>query len=169
MIDTKSIIPWNQGGDVTVKRGEGADAFTSLRREMDRVFDDFFTGFAGRSMLPTLTGMRDAMPVVDVSETEKDVIVTAEMPGLDKNDFEVTLARDVLTIRGEKKAEHERKDGDSYYAERRYGGFARSIRLPFEVADEQVDANYDKGVLTVRVPKPADLQKSIRRIEVKAA
>jgi HSP20 family protein len=80
----------------------------------------------------------------------------------------VTLADDLLTIKGEKKAEQE-KNGNFTYAERRYGSFARSVRLPFQAGDVQIDAKYDKGVLTIRVPKPADAQKAARRIEVKAA
>ena len=73
-----------------------------------------------------------------------------------------------FAIKGEKRAEHEHSDGNACYAERRYGAFARSVRLPFEVKDEQVDAKYDKGVLTARVPKPAEVQQAVRRIEVKA-
>jgi HSP20 family protein len=76
---------------------------------------------------------------------------------------------DILTIKGEKKAEHEQKNGDAYYMERRFGSFSRSLRLPFEVKDEKVNAKYDKGVLTIRVPKPAEIQNAARRIEVKAA
>jgi HSP20 family protein len=81
----------------------------------------------------------------------------------------MTLAGDLLTIKGEKKSEHEEKNGDATYIERRYGSFRRSVRLPFEAGNEKVDATYDKGVLTIRVPKPAEVQKALRRIEVKAA
>ena len=84
-------------------------------------------------------------------------------------DFEVTLAGDVLTIKGEKKAKTENRNGSGYYVERLFGSFARSLRLPFEVYDEQVEAKYDKGVLTVKVPKPAEAQRHVRRIEVKGA
>jgi len=75
----------------------------------------------------------------------------------------------VLTIKGEKKDEREEKNGGMHYVERRFGSFSRSVRLPFEAADEKVDANYEKGVLTVRVPKPAELANASRRIEVKSA
>ena len=95
-------------------------------------------------------------------------MVTAELPGVTDKDVEVSLAGDILTIRGEKKAEHEQKNGDSYYAERRFGSFSRSLRLPFEVRDEKVDARFKDGVLTIHLPKPADLQNSVRKIEVKA-
>jgi HSP20 family protein len=131
------------------------------------MFDGFFDGFgrSGRS----LTGWSDVTPTMDLAESDKEILITAELPGLDEKDFEVTVAGDVLTLKGEKKSEHEQRNGDSYYAERRYGSFSRSVRLPFEVKDEAVEAKYDKGVLTVRVPKPADLQRPVKRIEVKRA
>jgi HSP20 family protein len=102
-------------------------------------------------------------------DKEQEVVITAELPGLDSKDFDVTLSGDVLTIKGEKKDEREEKNGDMQYLERRFGSFSRSVRLPFEAADEKVDAKYEKGVLTVRVPKPAELAKAARRIEVKSA
>ena len=104
---------------------------------------------------------------MDVTENDKEMVVTAEMPGLDHKDFEVTVVGDLLTLKGEKKAEHEHRNGDGYYMERRFGSFSRSVRLPFEVKDEKVDAHYEKGVLTIRVPKPADMQRQARRIEVR--
>ena len=107
--------------------------------------------------------------MIDVAETDLDVVITAELPGLSDKDFEVMLAHDLLTIKGEKKSEHEEKNGDATYMERRYGSFVRTVRLPFDVGNEKVDAKYDKGVLSVRVPKPAEAQKAVRRIEVKAA
>lgn len=90
----------------------------------------------------------------------------AELPGLDSKDFEVTLTGDIL--KGEKKDERQAKKGGSQYVERRFGSFERSIRLPFEAADHKVDAKYDRGVLTIHVPKPPELTKSARRIEVKS-
>jgi HSP20 family protein len=104
-----------------------------------------------------------------MTENEKELVISADIPGLDEKDLEVSLAGDVLTIKGEKKAEHEERNGGHYYVERRFGSFSRSVRLPFEVDDQQVEATYDKGVLTIRVPKPAELQKSVRRIPIKAA
>jgi HSP20 family protein len=95
-----------------------------------------------------------------------ELIVTAELPGLDEKDFEVTVSGEVLTLKGEKKAEHEERRGDAHYVERRLGGFSRSLRLPFEARNAKIDAKYDKGVLMIRVPKPVELQRPARRIEV---
>ena len=94
-------------------------------------------------------------------------MVTAELPGISDKDVEVSVAGDILTIRGEKRAEHEEKSGDATYMERRFGSFSRSVRLPFEIKDERVDAKFKDGLLTIHLPKPAELQKAVRRIEVK--
>jgi HSP20 family protein len=164
-MNIKSLIPWKEKSQTPATRDDLFDPFVTLRREVDRILDDFFNGSGGTA----LRAMNGVTPVLDVTESEKEIVVTAELPGLDEKDFEVTVAGDVLTIKGEKKAEHEEKNGDAYYMERRFGSFSRSVRLPFEVKDEQVDAKYEKGVLTVRIPKPAEVQKAVRRIEVKAA
>jgi HSP20 family protein len=131
---------------------------------MDRMFDHFFDGFSGRSG----NGSGAIAPAIDLDDTEKELVVTAELPGVSDKDIEVSLAGDVLTIKGEKKTETEQKKGNATYTERRYGSFSRSLRLPFEVKDEQVDAAFKDGVLTVRLPKPAEVQNQVRRIEVKA-
>jgi len=164
-----SIIPRRDKQTTPVRQDELVDPLVSFRREVDRMFDDFFNGFTGGNLRTTSGGLTAVTPVIDLAETEKDLRVTAEMPGLNEDDFDVTLTGDLLTIKGEKKSEHEEKEGGDYYAERRYGAFSRSIRLPFEVKDEQVDARYERGVLTVRIPKPHDLQTAARKIEVKAS
>lgn len=152
----------------TARRDDMLDPFVSLRREVDRMFDDFFNNSA-RGLRGTGNDWRAVTPTIDLAEDEKELVVTAELPGLNEKDFEVTLSGDVLTIRGEKRAEQEEKKGGATYIERRFGSFARSIRLPFEVRDEKVDARYDKGVLTIRVPKPPEVQRVTRRIAVRAA
>lgn len=159
-----SLIPWRDKSNVPMSREEATDPFVSLRRDVDRIFEEAFNGF-GRG-LSAWSGASAVTPTLDIADTDTEVVVTAELPGLDEKDFEVTLAGDILTIKGEKKAEAERRNGDAYYVERRFGQFSRSVRLPFE---ESIEAKYDKGVLTIRIPKPADAQRSVRRIEVKAA
>jgi len=160
-----SLVPWRERSEPAV-RDDAYDPFTAFRRDVDRMFDDFFIGF-GPSAMRSSSG--SVNPTIDATETEKEIVITAELPGLDEKDFEVTLAGDLLTIKGEKKSEHEERNGGSYYAERRFGSFSRSLRLPFEVKEESVDATYQKGVLTIRVPKPAEAQSAVKRIEVKAA
>ena len=164
MVDLKSLVPWrNSSATTPAMRGDFFDPFVNFRREVNRMFDDFFDG-AGWSG----SGQSGMMPAVDVHEDEKELVVTAELPGVSEKDIEVNLAGDMLTIKGEKKAERQHKDGDSWRMERHYGSFQRAIGLPFDVKDGQVDAKFSNGVLSVRIPKPADLQRSTRKIEVKA-
>jgi HSP20 family protein len=167
-MNLRSLAPWRSRSQAPATRGDDFDPFVSMRQEMDRVFDNFF-GALDRPSRGLMGGWQTISPALDIAENEKDVVVTAELPGLDEKDFEVTLAGDVLTLKGEKKSEQEKKNGDSQYVERRYGSFSRSVRLPFTVKNEAVEANYDKGVLTVRIPKPAEAQNAVRRIEVKTA
>jgi HSP20 family protein len=163
-----TLIPWRDKRQVSTRQDDYTDPFAAFRREIDRVFEDFSRGFASPTRLPN--GVWGAVtPLVDVTETDKDVVVTAELPGLDEKDFEVTLAGDVLTISGEKKDEREQKNDNGYYMERHFGSFSRSLRLPFEASDETIEANFDKGLLTVRIPKPANVQSAVRKIDVKAA
>ncbi|NNF79894.1 MAG: Hsp20/alpha crystallin family protein, partial [Rhizobiales bacterium] len=88
---------------------------------------------------------------------------------VDEKDLDVTLTGDVLAIKGQKKQENESKDGDRRYVERSFGSFTRSVRLPFEASDQNVEADMKNGVLTVRIPKPADYSNRSKRIEIKAA
>jgi HSP20 family protein len=163
-----AVIPWRDKSQVPANREDFYDPFVTFRREVDRMFDDFFSGVGARATQHWGGGF-GVVPTVDVTDAEKEMVVTAELPGLDEKDFEVTLSGDVLTIKGEKKEETENRNGGAYYVERRFGSFSRSVRLPFTVEDGQIDAKYDKGVLTVRVPKPAEAQRPVRRIEVKAS
>ena len=166
MVDIKALVPWrNNKSEVATKRDDFFDPFVSFRREMDRMFDRFFDG------LPASTGAgwQALTPAVDIDETDKEMVITAELPGVSDKDVDVSVLGDVLTIKGEKKSEKEQKDGDSTYVERRFGSFARSVRLSFEVKDGQVDARFKDGVLTINMPKPTDMQRSVRRIAVKSA
>jgi HSP20 family protein len=166
MANFASLIPWRDRSRDIVRHDENLDPFIALRRHVDRMFDDFFDTAFNR--FPAF-GNGSVNPTVDVEDTGKDLVVSAELPGLDSKDFEVTLTGDILTIKGEKKDERREKKGESHYVERRFGSFERSIRLPFEAADDKIDAKYDRGLLTIRVPKPAELAKPERRIEVKSS
>lgn len=166
MANLGSLIPWRDKSRVASRDEDRYDPFVSFRREVDRMFDDFFSGSFSR--LPGAFADRTLSPTIDVEDGEKDLVVTAELPGLDAKDFEVTLLGDVLTIKGEKKDARDEKNGGAHYVERRFGAFSRSLRLPFEAGDQKVEASYDKGVLTIRVPKPAELAKPARRIDVKS-
>lgn len=161
MLDLRSLVPW--AGRSTTPATRETDPFTAMRREMDRMFEDVF----GRSLLPTGTGMM--MPRMDVEETATDIRVTVELPGVEEKDVTIDLAGDLLTIKGEKKEEHETRDEGHHLVERSYGSFARSVRLPYMIETDAAEATFDKGVLTVRLPKPAEARKEPRRIEISKA
>jgi HSP20 family protein len=164
MVDFKALVPWRSKVQTPATRDDYFDPFVTFRREMDRMFDDFFASSRANSgSWPALT------PAVGIDETDKELVITAELPGVTEKDVEVSLAGDILTIKGEKKAEHEQRNGDGYYMERRFGSFTRSVRLPFEARDDNVQATFKDGVLTIQLPKPFELQKPVRRIEVKTA
>src|SRR5215210_8960517 len=107
------------------------------------------------------------MPHIDVSETEKELKICAELPGVTEKDVEVTLNDDVLTIRGEKKVERTNEQENYHFVERSYGTFQRSLRVPYPVEPDQVQARFEHGVLTVTLPKAEQQQRS-RRIQVQA-
>jgi HSP20 family protein len=104
---------------------------------------------------------------MNVSETDGEIEFTAELPGMDAKDIEVTLSDNILTIRGEKKSEKEEKEKDYHLVERSFGSFSRSFELPGGAAPSAIKATMDKGVLTVKFPKPA--QPEAKKIEIKAA
>ena len=158
-MNLRSLIPI--GRDRNVARND--NPFISLQREIDRLFDDFTRGFPALST----GGAAELPPNLDVTETDKQIEITAELPGLEEKDVQVNLADNVLTIRGEKKAEKEEKDKAYRLVECSYGSFVRSLELPDGVNAEAIKASIDKGVLKVTVPKPAPAQ--VKKIDVKAA
>ena len=166
----RSVLPFFSRHLPVSRSSEDTDPFMAFRREMNRVFDDTFRGFGLPSLVGQAFGRMPAgtlMPQIDVSETEHEIQVTAELPGIDEKDVEVILADDVLTIRGEKKAEHEQKDRDYHLMERSHGTFSRSLPLPFAADPSQVKAAFKNGVLTVTIQKPKEVLEKQHRIEVR--
>jgi len=148
--------------------------FSSFRREMERLFDDFDDYIwppSFRQAWPQRPFSRNGleMPAVDVAEKESAFEITAELPGMKEKDIEVTLSNGGLLIRGEKKAEKEEKKKDYYLHERNYGSFERYFTLPDGVAADQISASFENGVLTVTLPKTKEAKASERKIPIKAA
>ena len=143
------------------------DGLGSLFREIERTFDDF----SRRSPLAGFAGFGDGgmMPKVDVSETPDAIDITAELPGCEEKDIDITLSDGALTIRGEKKSERDDSGNDKnwHVVERSYGYFSRSIPVPFTPDPAQVEAKFDNGVLRVRLPKPADVTRRAQKIEIR--
>jgi HSP20 family protein len=155
-MNLRSLIPFQQ------QRGSVARPdvmlFGPLHREIDRLFDDFARGIGP-------LGGTALMPSMDVVETDKEIEITAELPGLEQNDVEISLVDDVLTIRGEKKAETEKKDKNYHVTERSYGVFYRALQLPPGIDPGNIRATMSNGVLKITIPKPA--RSEAQKIEVR--
>jgi HSP20 family protein len=136
--------------------------FGPLQREVERLFDDFT-----RSVGPSGQALIGLVPCMDVVETDKDVEITAELPGLERSDVEIAIDDGLLTIRGEKKAETESKDKNYHLTERAYGVFYRAIPLPQGVDESAIQATMTKGLLRITISKPAHPEP--KKIEVKEA
>jgi HSP20 family protein len=159
------LSPFRGGG--LMGGGFGGDPFMSLHREMNRLFDDAFRGSTGQ--MPASQGQSGEggmlMPHMDVSETDRELKICAELPGVSEKEIDVRLEDDVLVIRAEKKFERKDDKENYHFMERSYGTFQRAVRLPGPVDPEQVQANFENGVLTVSVPK-AEQQERSRRIQI---
>ncbi|MBB3394829.1 MULTISPECIES: Hsp20/alpha crystallin family protein [unclassified Rhizobium] len=169
-MSVRDLIPWgrNNGNQVpSLLRDDDRDPFLSLHREVNRLFDDVFRGFgSGLPSFGNSATFRGGWPSVEISDADKEIKVTAEVPGLEEKDIEVLLNDGVLTLKGEKRSESE--DKDRQFSERYYGRFERRIPLGVEVKEDQVDATFRNGVLTVTLPKTEKAQSQVKRIAIKS-
>jgi HSP20 family protein len=164
----KNLIPWSREKEDGVFKYENENPFFALQREMNRMFDNFsHTLFDDSPFMKEMSLSKTIHPKVDVVETEKEIQVTAELPGMDEKDIEVNFSRDSLVIRGEKKVEKEDKKKGYYLMERSYGSFHRAIPVPAGVDTEKVDAKFKNGVLKITMPKTPEAQKETKKIAVK--
>jgi HSP20 family protein len=142
-------------------RWEPAREINSLQQEMNRLFNTFFdtpaTGGAGGAT-------RRWVPAMDLVETDDHFVLRADLPGLSEADINLSLEGDVLTLSGERKAEHEERGEGYYRVERSTGAFSRSLTLPEGVDGDAITARFDKGVLEVRIPKPE--QRKPRKLQI---
>ena len=141
--------------------------FTDFDRRMDNLFDEVFGGSLVSYVVPETRGIFS--PRTDIKESDKDFRVSAEMPGIDHKDIDVSIHNGILTISGEKKVEKEEKSTDYHHVERSYGCFSRSISLPDYVNTDKIEAMYKNGVLTVSLPKTEKAMKLSKKIDVTTA
>jgi HSP20 family protein len=157
----------SQGGrQVAVREGEG-DPVQALQQSIDRLFEDFWRTFN----LPMLGdgdggGASAVVPQVDVRETEREVEIVAELPGMDEADVDVSVSQGMLTIRGEKRSEREEEKEDYVLRERSFGRVERIVPLPDGLDVDSAEGNFKNGVLSVRIPKSAETQRAAKRIAV---
>lgn len=136
-------------------RWDPAVEVDSLQSEVNRLFDSFFSGGRGSN---GNGATRRWVPAMDLAETPDHLLLTADLPGLGEEDISIEIKDGVLTVAGERRAESERKDKGYHRVERSFGRFSRSLSLPEGIDAEQVAASFDRGVLEIRIPKPAERQ-----------
>jgi HSP20 family protein len=156
----KNLIPWTRR-DTEMAGREGVEhPALAMQRELNRMFNGYWDRFNGHN---------GAFPRTDVAETDREVEVSIELPGIDEKDVDVAIANDVLTIRGEKKNSREEKRKGFYLAERSYGAFHRAIPLPPGIDSDKAKAEFKKGILTISLPKTPEAQSRVKKITVQAA
>ena len=159
----RDLVPRTKGQQLSTRQ-EPFDPFYTLHREMNRLFDDVFRGFGplGRVGSPLMEAQL-GWPRIELSETDKTVTVSAELPGLSEKDVQVEIANGILSIRGEKKAE--RSDESKFVSERYYGSFERQIPLE-GIEVDKAQADFKNGVLTVTLPKSEQSNGNVKRIAI---
>lgn len=163
-MDIRDLIPWSWGRrDVPASREE-SDPFRSLQQGINRVFDDFFSGF-NLEPFGRFTGFT---PRVDITETDKEIRVSAELPGMDEKDIDISITKNSLTIKGEKKEKKEEKEEGYYRCERSFGSFHRAIPIYTEIDTDKVEASFKKGVLNIVLPKSPESVKETKKVTVKS-
>lgn len=166
-MNVRDLIPWGRSSQAPISyRDSEQNPFLALHREMNRLFDDAFRGFEPR--LPASFGnfpaFGGAWPNVEITDKDQEVLVTAELAGLEEKDVEILLDNGVLTLRGEKRAESE--DKDKQFSERFYGRFERRIPLGYELDESKVDATFKNGLLRIVLPKTEKAQSAGKRIAI---
>jgi len=182
MMYIQKINPWNwfgheddQNKNLPTLRStrQFYSPLTQLHNDLDHMFDSLLRGFDMPSVEGGQAHSQDNVvlrPKVDVTSTDKEYTITVEVPGVDEKDVKLELAADgLLTIQGEKKHEKEHKDKNVHRVERSYGSFQRTLSLPEDASQENVEAAFKNGVLTVTVPRKAVAETSTKRIEIKKA
>ena len=175
-MNIRDLIPWGhnqdqshaQGRKDVAVRGEDNDPVLALQADINRMFENFWRVFD----LPTLDGndggfASNGVPKVDVREIDSEVEVVAELPGMNEGDVDISIGKEMLTIRGERKSEREQEDKGYLLRERSFGVIERMVPLPRGLDIDHAEATFRQGVLTVRIPKTAEAQQSRKRIQVK--
>ena len=168
-----NLVPWRWGSLRSLDEDRPFEAFRaemdSLHRSIDRLFADAWSGGFAPSLLSETWATGKIIPKLDVIDEDKGFRVTVELPGMTDKDVAVTVEDRILTIRGEKKEEKEKKEKDVFRRERAYGSFRRTIELPGDVDAAKIEAKFKDGVLSIDLPKTKEAQERVKQIPVKAA
>jgi HSP20 family protein len=152
----RSLVPSRESGALTMRP---SFPLFGLHREIDRLFSEFAQGIGPEG------GQANIIPNIEVSETDNVIEITAEMPGLERNDIDISIEDDTLTIRGEKRVEERQEERNVQLSERTYGVFLRVLQLPPGIDPSNVQATMSNGILRIVIPKPA--KPEAKKIEVK--
>ena len=164
----RGLIPLQRGTKHPVTK-RPLSPFSTLQSEMNRLFEDFGMGVGLEPFAKFDERLSSFAPSIDIDEGDDEILITAELPGMDKEDVDITLAKDYLTIRGEKKEETERKNGkEGRYYERTFGAFERVIPIISEIDEDKVDASFDKGVLHIKLPKTHEAKRDSKKVSVRS-
>jgi len=163
----RDLIPQNWGKKQLAERDAYQDPFSLAQNEMSQLINSLTQDFWSPMDIWGGRSWENLVPNLDVEETEKHFKITAELPGMDEKDVSVSLSKDTLTIKGEKKIEKEENKSNLHHVERSYGSFQRSVVLPAEVRKDKVEASFKKGLLTIILPKTRGNSNSQQDIPVK--
>lgn len=159
----RSLIPFNR--TASALQNDSIDMFSSLQREMNKLFDHAWRGFDSSAELKNVS----LSPQVDIRENAESYEIVAELPGVDQKDVHLEMNDQTLVLKGEKKIDKEDKNRKGYsLQERYYGSFMRSFVLPADVQSDKVSASFDKGILTILLPRNANPAAKVKKIEVKS-
>jgi HSP20 family protein len=162
------LLPWNRERSKYELQRRDEQNLMDLQNEMNSMFEEFFSN--PFSMSPIRKGMEiqdKFIPGIDVSETEKEILISADLPGMDEKDIHLAIEGDVLTLSGKKVQETTTKNTQIHSIERSYGSFSRSISLPSKVDIDKIDASFNKGVLKIKIPKKATNASLVKKIPIK--
>ena len=162
------LVPWKKNRSNIRVRRDYDDAIEPFRQEMNNLLNRFFGDWELDPFGSITSIAGEFTPMVDVKEDDEAITITAELPGMDEKDIDVTLSKDSVTIKGEKTEEKEDKGKNYYRSERRFGAFHRAIPLTSEIDEEKVEAKFKKGVLSLKLPKTEDAVRQRKKIKVQS-
>ncbi len=164
-----TILPLKRRGNTMPVRRENESPVMAIQNEMNRMFDQFFSDPFTLLPISSMRNVVDFMPRIDVSESDQAMQVTAELPGMEEKDIQISLENEALVISGEKKNDLEEKGKNYHRVERTYGSFQRVVPLVSEVETDKVEAVFKNGVLTVTLPKTPAAAKQSHKIAIKSS
>jgi HSP20 family protein len=164
----KELIPWSSARrEVSQRRNQGTTSVRNLQTDINRAFEDFWSGMELPMLGRMQTDLDIPLPNVDVSESDNEVEIVAELPGMKEDDVEVLISDGAVTIRGEKQDEREQRDRGFLVHERTFGQFERVIPLPEGLDLDAAKASFSNAVLRINIPKTEEARESVKRISVR--